>query len=271
MNRLGHDRTHVVHFQQFFDRRVHDRIERAEMLGQILRRRFADMANAERVKETRERGVLGLFERVQQVLRGLFGETVELGERRKAEVEQIGRRAHEILFDQLVDDLFAEPVDIERTALREVPQRLLALRRTEQATGAAGDRLVRQAFDGRAAYRDTAWASRTRAASAGRRSMSAPTTSGITSPARRTITVSPMRMSLRRTSSSLCSVAFVTVAPPTNTGSRRATGVIAPVRPTCTSIASSFVSASCAGKFMRQREARRARHEAERVLLVARR
>ncbi len=34
-----------------------------------------------------------------------------------------------------------------------------------------------------------------------------PTTSGITSPALRTITVSPMRTSLRATSSSLCSVA----------------------------------------------------------------
>src|SRR3712207_1768466 len=46
-----------------------------------------------------------------------------------------------------------------------------------------------------------------------------PTTSGMTSPARRTITVSPFRTSLRLTSSSLCSVAVPTVTPPTNTGS----------------------------------------------------
>ena len=59
-----------------------------------------------------------------------------------------------------------------------------------------------------------------------------PTTSGITSPARRTITVSPMRTSLRSISSWLCSVALLTVVPPTNTGASLATGVSLPVRPT---------------------------------------
>ena len=41
----------------------------------------------------------------------------------------------------------------------------------------------------------------------------------MTSPARWTITVSPMRTSLRAISSSLCSVAFCTTTPPTVTGS----------------------------------------------------
>src|SRR3569833_965613 len=81
----------------------------------------------------------------------------------------------------------------------------------------------------------------------GRRSLTTPTTSGITSPARRMITVSPTRTSLRCTSSSLCSVALETVTPPTNTGCRRAVGVIAPVRPTCTSMAVTTVMASSAG------------------------
>ena len=84
-------------------------------------------------------------------------------------------------------------------------------------------------------------------ASAGRRSGSAETTSGMTSPARRTITVSPTRMSLRAISIKLCSVALVTVTPPTNTGSKRATGVTAPVRPICTSMASTLDNASSAG------------------------
>ncbi|MCY1200314.1 hypothetical protein D9M72_117430 [compost metagenome] len=83
-------------------------------------------------------------------------------------------------------------------------------------------------------------------ASSGRFSSTGASTSGITSPARRTMTVSPMRTSLRRISSSLCSVAFVTVTPPTNTGFRRATGVMAPVRPTWTSMSSSVVVASSA-------------------------
>jgi len=77
-----------------------------------------------------------------------------------------------------------------------------------------------------------------------RSSRTGPTTCGMTSPARRTITTSPARMSLRRMSSSLWSVALVTVTPPKRTGSSTAYGLSVPVRPTLTSIASSFVRAS---------------------------
>ena len=49
-----------------------------------------------------------------------------------------------------------------------------------------------------------------------------PTTSGMTSPARRMTTMSPTRRSLRAISSWLCRVALVMVAPPTNTGSSTA-------------------------------------------------
>ena len=65
-----------------------------------------------------------------------------------------------------------------------------------------------------------------------RRSGKAFTTSGMTSPARRMSTQSPMRTSLRRSSSSLCSVARATSTPPMRTGSMSATGVTTPVRPT---------------------------------------
>ena len=58
------------------------------------------------------------------------------------------------------------------------------------------------------------------------------TTAGITSPAFSITTVSPMRMSLRSISSSLCNVARATRLPLTITGSSAATGVSTPVRPT---------------------------------------
>ena len=67
---------------------------------------------------------------------------------------------------------------------------------------------------------------------AGRFSLITRTTSGITSPARWTMTWSCGRMSLRATSSSLCSVARPTVTPAICTGVSQATGVAAPVRPT---------------------------------------
>ena len=71
--------------------------------------------------------------------------------------------------------------------------------------------------------------------------------SGITSPARRTITVSPMRTSRRAIWSALCKVALVTTTPATCTGRSRATGVAAPVRPIWMSMPSSTVDCSWAG------------------------
>ncbi|MCY1449920.1 hypothetical protein D9M71_666930 [compost metagenome] len=84
------------------------------------------------------------------------------------------------------------------------------------------------------------------------------TTCGITSPARRMITVSPIIRPRRATSSMLCSVALATVTPATLTGFRRATGVTAPVRPTWNSTSSSSVSSSIAGNLwaMAQRGSR---------------
>ena len=74
-------------------------------------------------------------------------------------------------------------------------------------------------------------------------------TCGITSPARSTITSSPARMSLRATSSSLCSVAIFTVTPPTWTGSSAANGCRSPNLPTFQRISLSFVTAVVGGNF----------------------
>ena len=71
-----------------------------------------------------------------------------------------------------------------------------------------------------------------------RRSTIGRTTSGMTSPALWSTTWSPMRMSLRRTSSRLCSVARATVEPATTVGVRCATGVSVPVRPTYATMSS---------------------------------
>ena len=80
-----------------------------------------------------------------------------------------------------------------------------------------------------------------------RRSSTGPTSSGITSPALRTTTVSPMSTPLRSTSKGLCSVVRDTVEPATYTGFNTATGVTRPVRPTCTVMSSSSVLTSSGG------------------------
>ncbi len=59
--------------------------------------------------------------------------------------------------------------------------------------------------------------------------------------------MSPMRTSLRATSSSLWRVARRTVLPATSAGSSTATGVAAPVRPTETMMSRTVVSTSSGG------------------------
>ena len=128
--------------------------------------------------------------------------------------------------------LLAEPVDVHRA--HEVLDRLEDLARAAGAIGAdrpdALLRLDRRGAAGRAA------SPAARAAGCGRFRRWAlavgETTCGITSPARITITSSPSRTSLRRRSSSLWSVASLTVTPDTCTGSSCAKGTMWPVRPT---------------------------------------
>ncbi|CAB5043162.1 unannotated protein [freshwater metagenome] len=80
-----------------------------------------------------------------------------------------------------------------------------------------------------------------------RRSITGPRTSGITSPALRITTRSPIRIPLRTISDPLCNVALVTVEPATLTGSMNANGVTRPVRPMLTFISSSRVVTSSGG------------------------
>ena len=81
----------------------------------------------------------------------------------------------------------------------------------------------------------------------GRLESTGATTSGMTSPALRTTTVSPGRTSLTRTWSWLWRVARRTVDPLTRTGSSWAKGVAFPVRPIDTMMSMSVVVASSGG------------------------
>ena len=80
-----------------------------------------------------------------------------------------------------------------------------------------------------------------------RRSTTGPRISGMTSPALRSTTVSPISTPLRSTSVALCRVAISTVDPATLTGSITPNGVTRPVRPTLTWMSSSLVLTSSGG------------------------
>ena len=134
---------------------------------------------------------------------------------------------------ELGDLLLPQPVDVHRPArdvvLEQLPAALGAV-----AVGALGEDLAldldRLGLAERAALgraRDRAGASCARP-----RAGAGESTCGMTSPARRTMTSSPGRRSLRTMSSSLCSVASLTVTPPTWTGSSSANGCMSPNLPT---------------------------------------
>src|SRR5579862_9952219 len=115
--------------------------------------RFAHLANAKPVQESRQCRLLALLDGRQQIRRGLLAHALELGELRHAERVEIGRGAHFVPFDELLDELVAEALDIERTAAGEVAQRLLELRPAGETAGAARDRLALETQHLRLAYR----------------------------------------------------------------------------------------------------------------------
>ena len=134
---LRHYRAHVVHFQQFLQARVHQSVDVAEVLGQVLGRALAHMADAQTEQEAAQGGVPALRDRVHQVLRALLAHAVQRGELGKAQRVQVGQRAQDAGVHQLVDQLVAQAFDVHHAAAGKVQQRLLALGRAVQATGAA--------------------------------------------------------------------------------------------------------------------------------------
>ena len=151
---------------------------------------------------------------------------------------------------ELADRLLAQPLDVEGAGARRngsaarPPAPGRSGRRCSAAPPrrAAAPRGCRRPGSGRG--------TRTGAAPAGRRSGTTETICGITSPARCSTTVSPMRTSLRAISSSLCRVARVHQhAADIDRLRARATGVSAPVRPTWMRMSCSTVVACSAGNF----------------------
>ena len=107
-----------------------------------------------------------------------------------AEAEDVGGRVQPAELDELGDGLLAQPLDVERAARDEMAQPLEALRRADQAAGAAdvdlaflGDRLgLRIRGNGRGRRKAARGSSRVRFS----------TTCGMTSPARWMRTRSPI-------------------------------------------------------------------------------
>ena len=136
-----------------------------------------------------------------------------------------------------------KPLDVHRAARGKMPKALGRLAR--DTTRSCSATSLRPADDRRRCRRPGSGpACESTRSLPVRSAITGPTTRGITSPARTTITVSPIRISLLSIYAALCSVALRTVTPPICTGSRTAFGLSVPVRPTVTPTSTSFVRAS---------------------------
>ena len=255
-------RADLVDRLDLVDRRREQPVEVRERARQDRRAALADVADAERVQEPRERDVLGALERGDQVLRRLLAHPLERGQLLGGEREQVGRTAHPLGRDQLLDPLLAEA--------RRCPARCgwrsgAAPRAPARGTPGSGSAARPRPRRGPRACRTPGSASGSRhgTVSGGRSSSTTFTIFGITSPARSTKTVSPMRTSSRSISSWLCRPACTTVTPPIWTGGSTATGVSAPVRPTEVSMFSTTRRLLARRELHRDRPARRAVQRAQ--------
>ena len=131
----------------------------------------------------------------------------------------------------LLGEHVTEALDVHRPAGGEVPHSLVDLRGT-RGVGTTCHRFALGMIDGNAPQTGHASGIVKIRSLPVRASIMGATTRGITSPARVTSTVSPIRISLLAIYSALCNVAFLTVTPPICTGSSTAFEVSTiPVRP----------------------------------------
>src|SRR5580700_7981020 len=122
------------------------------MPGEKLGGTLADERDADAVDEALEAVLLARGDFVEEILGGFFGHALEIGERLEIELVDIGVVLNEILFDELVDDFFAEAVDIHGVAAGKMKERFPSASGTGNIDAAIGD-FAFGAMDARAADR----------------------------------------------------------------------------------------------------------------------
>ena len=109
------------------------------MFGEQLAGALADKTHAQRVDQAREAVVLARRNFIEQILRRFFRHALERGHVVQFQFVQVGEVLHQALVHELVDDFFAQAVDVHGVAPREVQQRFLALGRAARIDAAVGD------------------------------------------------------------------------------------------------------------------------------------
>ena len=149
---LRRDRADVAHLSQFLRRRLHQRVQRAEGLGQHLGCLLSYLTDAEGKDQTADVVLFAGLDRRQELLRGLaaaFPEAFQLVQRQIIDVCRGTNSAH---CYELLDDGIAQSLNIHGIARHKMRNVSGKLRRALR-TGAADGRTVRIALHGRAADR----------------------------------------------------------------------------------------------------------------------
>ena len=130
------------------ERGLFEHLRRAEMPRELLRGRFADMADAERIDEAVECDLATRGDRGEKIARARLAEAFALHQAaRRAlvallEREDVLRAGDQAVLVEELDAFRAEPLDVEGVARNEVAQTLDCLRRTNEAAGAAADHVL---------------------------------------------------------------------------------------------------------------------------------
>ena len=126
--------------------------ERAVVARQELRRRLADLRDAERIDEAVERDAAPRVDRVDELLGARLAPALARLEVRGIEPEDIRWRAHELVFPEGLHVLLAHALDVEGIARHEMLEPLDRLRRADEAAGAAPRRFALLAHRKAAAF-----------------------------------------------------------------------------------------------------------------------
>ena len=122
------------------------------MTGEELSCALADERDADSVDEALEAVLFAGGDFVKKILGGFFGHAIEVRERLEIESVDIGVILYEVFFDELIDDFFAEAVDIHGVAAGKMKERFPSASGTGNIDAAIGDFTFR-AVDASAADR----------------------------------------------------------------------------------------------------------------------
>src|ERR1700757_627483 len=122
------------------------------MAGEKLGGTLADERDADAVDEALEAVLFAGGDFIEQILGGFFGHAIEIGERLEIELIDIGVVFYQVFLDELVDDFFAEAVDVHGVATGKMKKRFPSASATGNVDAAIGY-FAFGAVDARAANR----------------------------------------------------------------------------------------------------------------------